>query len=121
MCTQRSRLLVVDDDNTFREVLCRALSSSFHVAEATNCRAATHHLERQRADALLVDMRLGSETGLSLLPWLRTHSLELVQCTVFMSGSIAALRQVPPGHLCLRKPFDADDAVSVLARVLARG
>jgi DNA-binding NarL/FixJ family response regulator len=59
------RVLIVDDQPCFREATRRLLHARGHVvvAEADDGRAALEALGRERPDAVLLDVRLGAESG----------------------------------------------------------
>ncbi len=66
------RLLVVDDDDGFRKVLARALTRRGHVvAQASDGAGAMEQAETQSFDGVILDLRLGEESGLHLLEGLR--------------------------------------------------
>ena len=76
--TQATRVLVVDDDESIRELLFRGLQKQgFVVATAGNGRKALQTLMQQDFDVLVVDLRMQEMDGLSFLqealkiwPWL---------------------------------------------------
>ena len=62
------RILVVDDEPHIRQTLKLALEAMGHtVAEATDSTGAMRQLEQSSCDAMLVDLRLGAESGLDLM------------------------------------------------------
>ncbi len=67
-----TRILVVEDNQPNRELLCDWLEGEGHeVHSAENLQAATYALEQQKPDAVLLDVQLGDEDGLSLASWIR--------------------------------------------------
>src|SRR5436305_3354484 len=91
-------LLVVDDEASLRRTLRTALESMGHrVAEAAAGAQALDALRRRRCDLALLDLRLGTENGLDLLPELLRVSpgLHVVIVTAFASldTAIEALRR----------------------------
>lgn len=61
-------ILVVDDDETFNAVLRRALSRrGFAVAGATAAEEALAQARANRPDAVVLDLNLGSVSGLALI------------------------------------------------------
>jgi DNA-binding response OmpR family regulator len=109
------RVLVVDDAPDMRTVISRVLRSRGYRVDT----AAT--LDQARAmtpadyDAILVDARLGSELGTTLIAELTAADPRLASRCLLMSGS---LQQVPVGVAALAKPFLPDQ---LLAAVRALG
>ncbi|WP_394183725.1 response regulator [Marinomonas posidonica] len=63
----KKTLLVVDDDQDIRQLLCDALSQKgYQVREAEDGRQMWAHLEAEAVDLVLMDLYLKEEDGLSL-------------------------------------------------------
>jgi two-component system response regulator RegA len=63
------RLLLVDDDAVFVKVLSRALAArGFHVATALDATGALNALRAETMEFAIVDLRIGRENGLTLIP-----------------------------------------------------
>ena len=68
----KHRILVVEDNPLNRELLCDWLQAEGHeVVSVEDLGAAFRTLEDQRPDAVLLDVQLGDEDGLSLAAWMR--------------------------------------------------
>ena len=66
---QPIRILLVDDDDTFSEVLARALTRrGYTVCRASSYTDALSQAAKQQPDQAIVDLNLGSHTGLQLIP-----------------------------------------------------
>jgi two-component system response regulator RegA len=110
-------LLLVDDDATFVRVLSRALTSrGFEVIAATNPDDARTLARRHQPRHCVLDLKLGDENGLRLIPELHTLVPDL--CILLLTGyaSIAtAVEAIKRGaHDYLAKPVDADAVVRAL-------
>ena len=118
-------LLVIDDESSLRRTLRTALESMGHrVAEAVNGAQAIDALRRQRFDLALLDLRLGKENGLEVLPELLrvAPALQVVIVTAHASldSAIEALRKGAFDYL--PKPFTPNQLRVVLDRsALVRG
>lgn len=119
-------LLVIDDEPSLRRTLRTALESMGHrVSEATNAAQTLEIVLRQRFDLAFLDLRLGTENGLDLLPRLlyaTDHRLHIVIVTAFASfdSAVEALRKGAFDYL--PKPFTPDQIRVVLNRsTLVRG
>jgi two-component system response regulator RegA len=82
------KILIIDDDEHFAQVLARSLERYGHTtAYATNADDAIQQLHAENFDWISLDLRLGQESGLTLLPKLRALSNEtrIVVLTGFAS------------------------------------
>ena len=110
-------LLLVDDDATFVRVLARALGSrGFEVISAGNFDEARALTRRHQPRYCVLDLKLGEENGLRLIPEL--HALVPDMRVLLLTGyaSIAtAVEAIKRGaHDYLAKPVDADAVVRAL-------
>lgn len=65
-------ILVVEDNHMNCELLCDWLESEGHeVLTAEDLGAARNVLKHRQPDAVLLDVQLGNEDGLSLAAWIR--------------------------------------------------
>ena len=68
------RILVVEDNAINRELLCDWLEAQdYAVLSAEDLGGAQRLLQGEQPDAVLLDVQLGSEDGLSLAGWMRQH------------------------------------------------
>jgi NtrC-family two-component system response regulator AlgB len=112
-------LLLVDDEGSLRRTLRITLESLGHsVAEAGDGQAALQLLRQQRFDLAFLDLRLGREQGLDLLPQLRHERPEMgvVVVTAYASvdSAVEAMRRGAFDYL--PKPFTPDQLRLVLQR-----
>jgi len=113
------KLLLVDDDSTFRERLARALRDRGHAV--TSCgsrdeaRAACAVTTFERA---VVDLRLGETNGLTVVADLLAHDTDIDVIVLTGFGSIAtAIEAMKLGVLhYLTKPVDADELLAAFDR-----
>jgi CheY-like chemotaxis protein len=105
------RILVVEDNLLNRELLCDWLETEgFAVVSAASLTEAFAALEDEAPHAVLLDVQLGVEDGLSLAEWIRSdsrlrslpviavtaHAMVTDQQRVMQAGCIA----------CVSKPID---------------
>jgi two-component system response regulator RegA len=110
-------LLLVDDDATFLRVLARALGSrGFEVLTASNFDEARTLARRHRPRYCVLDLKLGEENGLRLIPELHTLVPDMRVLLLTGYASIAtAVEAIKRGaHDYLAKPVDADAVVRAL-------
>lgn len=68
----KHRVLVVEDNPLNRELLCDWLEVEGHeVSSVEDLAAAMSSLEDRRPDAVLLDVQLGDQDGLTLAAWMR--------------------------------------------------
>ncbi|WP_266158346.1 response regulator transcription factor [Dyella silvatica] len=110
-------LLIVDDDATFARVLARAMSSrGFEVITASNADEARALTRRHHPRYCVLDLKLGDENGLRLIPELKTLVPDIRVLLLTGYASIAtAVEAIKRGaHDYLAKPVDADAVVRAL-------
>jgi len=105
------RILVVEDNAINRELLCDWLEAqNYVVLSAEDLGGARRLLQGEQPDAVLLDVQLGNEDGLSLATWMRrqpgfsgipviavtAHALVTEQQRFLQSGCNA----------CISKPID---------------
>jgi NtrC-family two-component system response regulator AlgB len=118
-------VLVIDDEVSLRRTVRTALESMGHrVAEAADGAQALERLAKGRFDLALLDLRLGRESGLDLLPALlrAAADLHVVVVTAYASVSSAVEAMKRGAFDYLPKPFTPDGLRVVLDRsALVRG
>lgn len=115
-------VLVVDDDDIFRNRLARAMASrGWEASEAADAESALKQAATHSPDLAVVDLRLPEVSGLEIVR--RLHQLDDTICIIMLTGygSIAtALTAVKLGadHY-LTKPADADQIVREYERIVS--
>jgi DNA-binding NtrC family response regulator len=117
-----SRILVVDDDASFREVLDAVLrDSGYEVMTAPTGSRARELLSFRGADLALVDLRLPDLEGVDLISALKSidPDLSVVMMTAYGSikTAVEALRR--GAYDFLTKPFDLDEMKVTIKNALA--
>ncbi|MFC3650543.1 response regulator transcription factor [Dyella humi] len=110
-------LLIVDDDATFVRVLSRALiSRGFEVICAGNADEARALSHRHQPRHCVLDLKLGEENGLRLIPELRelVPDMRILLLTGYASIATAVEAIKRGAHDYLAKPVDADAVVRAL-------
>lgn len=107
--------LIVDDDPTFAAMLERALKRRQHsCAIAKSATEALQLVEKNNIAKAIVDLKLGSDSGLQLIRELKVKSPELhiVMLTGYSSISTAvdAVKSGAVNYLC--KPADTDEILA---------
>ena len=120
MENERPVLLLVDDDKIYCDVLGDALKKrNYDVSVAHNLKDALDLAIRTEPEYAVVDLRIGSESGLELVK--RLSALDENTRIVMLTGyaSVAtAVESIKLGAVhYLTKPATADEIVSALHRV----
>ncbi|MDX1567826.1 MAG: sigma-54 dependent transcriptional regulator [Longimicrobiales bacterium] len=117
------RILVVDDDRTFRLSTAELLRQDGHLTEvAADAREAMEHLEAGDFDLMLLDLRMPGLDGLGFVEVVRKRGFRLP--IVMISGFGTIDSAVEAIHLgaddFLTKPLDPDLLSSKVAEALER-
>jgi two-component system, response regulator RegA len=115
--TSEPRLLLVDDDETFRERLGRALRERFYDVVTASGHASAMAAARAQTPAFaVVDLKMPGPSGLELVRDL--HALDPQTRIVVLTGygSITSAVEALHGgaHDYLSKPADADEIIAAL-------
>jgi DNA-binding NtrC family response regulator len=114
----KGTVLVLDDEPALR-LLCRVNLEfeGYRVLEAGSVEAARAALDAEPVDLALLDVHVGPDSGLDLVPDLR--SLEPPAAVVVLSGTAEItpeLRAMVDG--VLGKPFQIEELAEVVSRAL---
>jgi len=117
-----AKILVVDDDKQVREYLFNMLSNvgGFSVEVAENAQGALQKIQSAVFDLVLVDLKLPDMDGLQLISEIVRDKPETLTVLITGHGSIdSAVEAMKRGASdYLTKPFDLDDTLARLRRVL---
>ena len=113
------KLLVVDDETSLRQTLRLTLESMKHrVSDAASGQPALAALGQERFDMIFLDLRLGRESGLELLPQLlqAAPGVGIVVMTAFAAVDTAVEAMRRGAFDYLPKPFTPEQLRHLLAR-----
>lgn len=115
-----SIVLIVEDDPSLR-LLCRVnLELEHHrVLEAETLSRAKELVDSEPIDLVLLDLHIGEEYGLDLLPYLRAARPDAAVC--LLSGTSESVPERPEGvQAFILKPFELENLIGTVQRLLAR-
>jgi two-component system, NtrC family, response regulator AtoC len=116
------RILLVEDRDSLREMLARALAQEFEVEEAADVPSALTALLAERFAVVITDVRLPSGTGDVVLAEARRldPAPEVVLMTAYaeVPAAVAALKAGAYDYLS--KPFEPGDLVRVVRKAAER-
>ena len=110
-------LLIVDDDNPFRERLARAMEKKgFKVSQAEGVKNGLVFVKSQKPAFAVVDLRLGDGNGLEIVKEIQNSNSNsrVVMLTGYgnIPTAVAAIKEGAIDYLA--KPADADDVEKAL-------
>jgi two-component system response regulator RegA len=111
------KMLVVEDDEVFAHVICRAMRQrGFEVLHAASLPAATELVQQHRFDHAVLDLNLGGHSSLPLIPVLKAQHPDMRILVLTGYASIAtAVDAIKLGaDNYLSKPADADEILAAL-------
>jgi two-component system, NtrC family, response regulator AlgB len=114
-------ILIVDDEPNIRKTLAMVLEADGHrVVAVSNVKDAVAEASRRFFDMALVDLRLGTDSGLELIPALLSNCswLKVVVITAYASIDTAVEAMRRGAFDYLPKPFTPDQ-VNLLIRKIA--
>ncbi|UCD65104.1 MAG: response regulator [Candidatus Zixiibacteriota bacterium] len=115
---QIRKVMVVDDDNTFREMLADALRYDEYIPLAVSSgEDALRELERGEVDAVITDIKMPGMDGITLLKRIKEANAELpvILITAYMSED--DIKRQAVDHIAdgfIRKPFRVEKIVEIL-------
>jgi NtrC-family two-component system response regulator AlgB len=113
-------ILIVDDEPNIRKTLAIALEAEGHcVVAVSNFKDALAEASRRFFDIALVDLRLGTKSGMELIPALGTACpwLKVVVITAYASIDTAVEAMRRGAFDYLPKPFTPDQLLLVIRKI----
>lgn len=115
-------ILVVDDEPAILESIVEVLRDEGYVVEAArNGRAAIAQFERTAPDLVLMDVMMPGMDGRAAYLAMRSHPRGQDIPVVLMSAAADPARLDPGVTAFLPKPFDLDQLLDLVARLLDNG
>ena len=110
-------LLIVDDDNPFRDRLSRAMEKKgFEVFQAESVKMGVEHVKLNKPGFAVVDLRLGDGNGLEVVKEIQSSNVtsRIIMLTGYgnIPTAVAAIKEGAIDYLA--KPADADDVEKAL-------
>ena len=114
------KILIVEDDQFFREAISDILKTKYSVLEAPNGKSAKEILSIQNVNIVLTDIQMPGLTGLELLEWGKSFKPEVN--FIVMTGFSAALETQNAFELgakgFLAKPFKNSELFQTIEGIL---
>ncbi len=117
------KVLVVDDDEESRRLLCEVLESNGYAVDAVEDGQAAREVLRRDEDFRIViaDLRMPKETGLELIRNLRKQNSkhQIILMSSFISAAEKRLARELGAHALLEKPFRLSDLLERVGELVA--
>ncbi len=118
------KILVVDDDQESRDLLCEVLEANGYAPQAVaDGLAAREVLSRDGGFRIVIaDLQMPLESGLELLRKLRAQNSkhEIILMSSFMTGAEKQEAKALGAHALLEKPFQLTELLQTVAGLVAQ-
>lgn len=113
-------VLIVDDDNTARYGMRRALESRYRLFEAPNVAGARQVVAQEHPHLILLDIEMPEESGMDYLRELREQAdyPAVIMITAYGSEKVAVEAMKGGAYDYLPKPFEVEELRLVVERAL---
>jgi putative nucleotidyltransferase with HDIG domain len=119
----QKKILIVEDDQFFREAIRDLLKKKFSVLEAPNGKSAKDILTMQDVDVVLSDIQMPGFTGLELLEWAQNNKPTIP--FIIMTGFSMVLETKSAFEMgakgFIAKPFKNSELLSAIDGILGTG
>ena len=118
--SRKARVLVLDDDVSMQKLVSMLLKREGHRVDVVDSgRKAIEAVERNDYVAILLDLMMPTEGGMTVLTHLRAQKPELLQRVILLTGMPdSVLKGISKDVFAVvRKPFDAKVLVATVARL----
>ena len=117
------KILVVEDDQTFRLFLTEALKKrGYHVDEATTAEDALQTIKQNSFDLIIMDVRLPKLSGIEAIEQIKQIDFQaiIITMTAYDSKNVAMEAIKQGAYDYFTKPFSLDEMEVVVKRALER-
>jgi NtrC-family two-component system response regulator AlgB len=117
------QILIIDDEKNIRTTLALCVENmGCRVLQASSAKEALQALSRQRVEIVFLDLKLGEENGLDLLPKLLAEDRELsiVMITAYATFDTAVEAIKRGAQEYLPKPFTPAQVRHIVEKLLSR-
>jgi len=120
---QQETLLIVDDEDIIRRVLCQKLSrEGYRCEEADTAEQTLNMLETSPIALVILDIKMPGKSGIELLPEIKSgyHDTAVIMATAVTDVNVAiqCLKQGADDYLC--KPFNLEEVSLAVQRALEK-
>lgn len=123
MPDKKGEILVVDDEDTIRRVLCRKLSvEGYECHLAADAKQALHEMGKRVIGLVILDVKMPGKSGIELLPELKAAypETQVLMATAVTDIDIAVRCMKYGAYDYITKPLDLDNMVFSVSRALEK-
>lgn len=119
---EKLRILVIEDEKHLRALISDLLGERFEIEETESTHEAIDRISVEKFDLLIIDIKLGPESGINLYEWIRKNEPELISRILVVTGNTSC--EITKEFLektCvpfLAKPFNIDEFTKVVEKIL---
>lgn len=124
MADQPTKILVVDDQELSRDLICQVLTSAgYAVRAASDGLNAIRQMEEARFDVVLTDVSLPQMDGLELLTQIRDRwpDSRVVVHSGLLTWRVARLARAEGAYACLSKSHNTAQLLNTIASASLAG
>lgn len=118
MTTKEYKILLVEDDDNIRDILCEILKDEgYVVTPAVDGQEATEILQKKSFDLLISDFRMPRMNGAELLEWCRVHKLHFPVIFITANANLMPSENLALDDCCaalLPKPIDIEQLMGAI-------
>ncbi len=119
MNDMKKKILVVEDDATFRAILTEMLAHQYNVNSAENGKVAKEILSISQYDLVVSDIQMPYFTGVDLLEWIKRNK----PCPVILMTGFAQILETQRADQLgaddfISKPFSSKDFIEKIEKIL---
>ena len=123
MAGELGRVLVVDDEESVRNLLQRILEEAgYDVVTAADGQEALDKVSQLRPEAVLLDIKMPIMSGIEVLQWITTNRPDtcVIMATVVSDAQTAVEAMKLGAYDYITKPFNQDDVVLKVRRAMEK-
>jgi CheY-like chemotaxis protein len=118
----RPKVLVVDDEESLREVMAETLADEGYAVEtAENGARALEVLAQRRPDAIILDLMMPVLDGWAFVEGYRDVAgadIPIVSVSAVLNSDVAQRLQRLGVRMCLTKPFEIDELIGCVRQIV---
>lgn len=118
------KILIIDDDEQMRNLLCRAMEyAGFEVEAAADGRKGLRFFEENTYDLVITDLIMPEQEGMETITFLRKNHPDVKIIAISGGGRIGPETYLPAAlelgaDLAFAKPFPIDDLINAVKKLL---
>ena len=115
----KKKILVIDDSEDVRDFCETLLADKYDLTSVSSAKKGLEKIKNQTYDAILLDLRIGTEDGLEILPEIKklVPDIPVIMMTSFTSSFYQQEATNLGAQDYLVKPFTADRLIRALEKL----